>query len=256
MSNELATMTSRAIEVLATGNLSNLSPAEKTQHYTAVCSSLGLNPLTRPFEYITLNGKLALYARKDATDQLRKVHGISIEEPKIRFEDQWIIVTVNAKDAHGRSDADIGVVSKTDMQGNFGNALMKAVTKSKRRVTLSICGLGMLDETEVETIPAAIVHPSPVQQQPQVVQLPAKSQGGQHVSGDTVPDDFAYQTVLKVLDTVQTADDLAAVKVLIQQNRSKMTPGQFAKICELGKTIADEVKQLEADAVNNADIPI
>jgi hypothetical protein len=39
------------------------------------------------------------------------------------------------------------------MQGNFGNALMKAVTKAKRRVTLSICGLGMLDETEVETIP-------------------------------------------------------------------------------------------------------
>jgi len=41
------------------------------------------------------------------------------------------------------------------MQGNFGNALMKAVTKAKRRVTLSICGLGMLDETEVETIPSA-----------------------------------------------------------------------------------------------------
>ena len=32
---------------------------------------------------------------------------------------------------------------------------MKAETKAKRRVTLSICGLGMLDETEVETIPGA-----------------------------------------------------------------------------------------------------
>ena len=30
---------------------------------------------------------------------------------------------------------------------------MKAETKAKRRVTLSICGLGMLDETEVETVP-------------------------------------------------------------------------------------------------------
>ena len=61
----------------------------------------------------------------------------------------------------------MGAVKKTDMQGNFGNALMKAVTKAKRRVTLSICGLGMLDETEVETIPnvgvieADITNPEP-----------------------------------------------------------------------------------------------
>src|SRR6185312_3719783 len=32
---------------------------------------------------------------------------------------------------------------------------MKAETKAKRRVTLSICGLGMLDETEVDSIPDA-----------------------------------------------------------------------------------------------------
>jgi hypothetical protein len=32
---------------------------------------------------------------------------------------------------------------------------MKAETKAKRRVTLSICGLGLLDETEIETIPGA-----------------------------------------------------------------------------------------------------
>ena len=35
------------------------------------------------------------------------------------------------------------------------NVLMKAETKAKRRATLSILGLGMLDETEIETIPAA-----------------------------------------------------------------------------------------------------
>ena len=32
------------------------------------------------------------------------------------------------------------------------NAMMKAETKAKRRVTLSICGLGMLDESEFDTI--------------------------------------------------------------------------------------------------------
>jgi hypothetical protein len=35
---------------------------------------------------------------------------------------------------------------------------MKTVTKAKRRVTLSILGLGMLDESEAETIPGARVQ--------------------------------------------------------------------------------------------------
>ena len=108
MTNEVATMSNKAIEVLATGNLSKMTDAEKTQHYLAVCNSMGMNPLTRPLEYLTLNGKLTLYARKDATDQLRKINGISIAEPVIRFEDQWIIVTVSARTADGRTDSDIG----------------------------------------------------------------------------------------------------------------------------------------------------
>jgi len=42
------------------------------------------------------------------------------------------------------------------LQGeSLANALMKAETKAKRRVTLSICGLGMLDETEIGSIPTA-----------------------------------------------------------------------------------------------------
>ena len=33
---------------------------------------------------------------------------------------------------------------------------MKAETKAKRRVTLSICGLGILDESETDTMPGAV----------------------------------------------------------------------------------------------------
>jgi hypothetical protein len=43
---------------------------------------------------------------------------------------------------------------------------MKAVTKAKRRVTLSICGLGMLDETEVETIPNVQIIDPPALEAP------------------------------------------------------------------------------------------
>lgn len=37
----------------------------------------------------------------------------------------------------------------------MANALMKAETKAKRRVTLSICGLGLLDESEIDTMKGA-----------------------------------------------------------------------------------------------------
>src|SRR5215468_9413488 len=67
-------------ELLLAGDLAKLSPQERLDYYAKVCSSLGLNPLTKPFEYIKLNGKLQLYARRDCTEQLRKLHNVSITE--------------------------------------------------------------------------------------------------------------------------------------------------------------------------------
>jgi hypothetical protein len=65
-------------KVVIGGDLSELNAAQRAEYYTAVCRSLGLNPLTKPFEFLTLNGKLRLYALRDCTDQLRRLHGISI----------------------------------------------------------------------------------------------------------------------------------------------------------------------------------
>jgi hypothetical protein len=149
------TETSIIESVVIGGDLSKLTPDQRVSYYKAVCTSLNLNPLTKPFSYITLNGKLTLYANKDATDQLRNLKNISIDKPEITFQEDWIIVTVVGYDGTGRKDSDVGVVNKKDMRGDFGNALMKAVTKAKRRLTLSICGLGMLDETEISSIPDA-----------------------------------------------------------------------------------------------------
>lgn len=156
-SNELMTANSAELleKVLVNGDLSTLTAPQRLDYYRQVCQSCGLNPLTKPFDYIRLNGKLTLYARKDATDQLRKLHGVSIDDCTREYLDDLIIVTVKGHDDTGRTDVEIGVVSRKDMQGNFANALMKANTKAKRRLTLSICGLGWLDETEVETIPDA-----------------------------------------------------------------------------------------------------
>jgi hypothetical protein len=141
--------------VIATGDLSQLTSEERNRYYMLTCQSVGLNYLTRPLEYIRLQGKLVLYAKRDAADQLRKQHGISLRIKEQRAADGLFLVTVEAQDKDGRVDADVGAVAINSLQGEArANAILKAITKAKRRVTLSICGLGMLDETEVADISA------------------------------------------------------------------------------------------------------
>lgn len=142
--------------VVMQGDLSKLNPEQRVVYYRKVCESAGLNPFTRPFDYIVLNGKLSLYAKKDCTEQLRKLNGISIESLEDKMVDDIYIVTARAKDKTGRVDQAKGAVTIGNLKGDAkANAIMKAETKAKRRVTLSISGLGWVDETEIETIPNA-----------------------------------------------------------------------------------------------------
>src|SRR5687767_2049460 len=96
--------------VVVGGDLSRLSPQDRLMYYTKVCESVGLNPLTRPFEYITLNGKMVLYAKRDATDQLRSIHDVSITRIEREVAEGIYAVTAYAKDSKGRTDSSIGAV--------------------------------------------------------------------------------------------------------------------------------------------------
>jgi len=147
--------------VLMVGDLARLEPAERVSYYNALCHSLKLNPLSRPFEYVEFpigDGKkqLQLYARKDCAEQLRRIHRVSITNLSTQHDDELYIVTATASTPDGRTDMDRGVVAIQNLRGQMlANGMMKAVTKAKRRVTLSLCGLGIVDETELETIPGA-----------------------------------------------------------------------------------------------------
>ena len=148
--------TSALERILVAGDLAGLNESQRIEYYKAVCESLGLNPLTRPFEYLRLNGRLVLYATRAAADQLRAIHGISILDVRIEQKDDLIIVTVRGRTRDGREDVEVGAVSVAGLRGDaLANAQMKALTKAKRRLTLSLAGLGWLDETETETIPGA-----------------------------------------------------------------------------------------------------
>jgi len=145
-----------AEQVVIKGDLSKLTETDRMSYYSAVCNSLGLNPLTRPFEYISLNGKLTLYATRAAGDQLRAVRGITITNLDPRQIGELFVVTATGRDRTGREDASTGAVSTAGLRGEaLANAMMKAETKAKRRLTLSLAGLGWTDETEVDAIPGA-----------------------------------------------------------------------------------------------------
>jgi hypothetical protein len=142
--------------VLLHGDLKQLSPAQKISYYRAVCESVGLNPLTQPFQYLVLNGREVLYALRGATDQLRALHQVSVTITAREAVEDCFVVTAKATLPSGRTDETIGAVPIAGLRGEArANALMKAETKAKRRVTLAIVGLGMLDETEVQAIEAA-----------------------------------------------------------------------------------------------------
>ena len=159
MAQEIATQDqARMLEkVVIENDLSQLTPKERVNYYNATCESLNLNPFTRPFQYLKLDGKLTLYATKDASEQLTRNHQVSLEKRDTEDFEGVRIITYRATDPAGRFVDATGVVSIAGLKGdNLANALMKAETKASRRATLRLVGLGWLDETETETIKSAM----------------------------------------------------------------------------------------------------
>lgn len=137
------------------GDLSGLNPQDKAIYLQKLCESLGMNPYTQPFIPLKLNGKEILYASRGATDQLASVHKLTREIIKTEMIQDVYIATCKVSSPDGRFDISTGAVTIGNLKGDaLANALMKAETKSKRRATLCFCGLGFLDESELETIPA------------------------------------------------------------------------------------------------------
>src|SRR5580765_5731693 len=91
------TIDSSLIErVLIHGDLRQLTPAQKVSYYKSVCESVGLNPLTQPFQYLVLNGKEILYATRAATEQLRQVHAVSVQIMAREVVEDCYVVTARA----------------------------------------------------------------------------------------------------------------------------------------------------------------
>jgi hypothetical protein len=70
--------------------------------------------------------------------------------------DDIYVVSARVTDEVQRISENTGAVNIGGLKGDaLANAFMKATTKAIRRTVLAHCGLGMMDESEAETIPGA-----------------------------------------------------------------------------------------------------
>ena len=165
----------RVVESLVVrGDISALGTADRARYYMRVCEGLGLNPHAQPLAFLKLNGKEVLYVTRGATDQLAAMHRLNrrmVDGPKVidLGGTKVVYAVCEATHPNGRTETAIATLPFTDPV----NVFMKAETKAKRRATLSILGLGMLDEMELETIPAGAMSPAS-----QPVLDPGQSDGG------------------------------------------------------------------------------
>lgn len=136
-----------AIErLLAEGDLACLDKSGRLEYMRSMCKLLGISMLGAPFDFIKLNGKVQMYANAKSGAQLRAVYKISCKITMRERVDGLYVVTGDFTDKTGRTDSAIGAVNIKGLAGEaLANAMMKAETKCKRRGTLSIAGLGMLD---------------------------------------------------------------------------------------------------------------
>ena len=171
MNSEAATSTALSAPQMAelfstlvlNSDLSKLSEPQRVEYYKLVCERVGLDPYRKPFDLILLQGKLTMYPNKECTAQLTAMNSLSVTIIDRTITNSLVIATARVHTQDGTDVDDIGVVpfpqAGPDAQAN---AIMKAVTKAKRRAILSACGLGMVDESELETVTDVKEVPQPL----------------------------------------------------------------------------------------------
>jgi hypothetical protein len=145
--------------VLGSGDLSQLNNGERVGHYLRLCRSLGLNELSRPFDWIYFKGgegepeKLALYPNQSCAAQLRRQHHMRVQITRREVVGELFVCEATAYTPDGREDVASKYVPLTNRYGRLkgtmlANAMMKAETGAKRRVTLSMVGLASPPDAE------------------------------------------------------------------------------------------------------------
>jgi len=200
--------------LIINGDLGKLAPQEKVQYYNGYCERLGLDPFTKPFDLLRLNGREILYCTRSGAQQLNKLHGVShaITSRTVIPDAGVYEVTAKASLPDGRYTESIGAVNITNLKGEaYANAVMKAETKAKRRATLDLLGLGVLDESEVQSI--AQTQPKAVQAIPEAEEVTEEwyeepAHDLEKSSRMAYTDRASLLAILSILETVNQLNNL------------------------------------------------
>lgn len=141
---------------LAEGNLASLTGAQKAQAVRALCAAADLPVALTPILFLPAQGgKLVPYITAAGSNTIRNARHISVVILSRERMDGMYIVTARATTPDGRTDEATGVVPIDGLRGvELANAMMRGETKAKRRATISLCGLGIADESELDGIRA------------------------------------------------------------------------------------------------------
>lgn len=193
-------------QIILNGDLSKLNATDKVAYYTGYCERLGLDPFTKPFDILCLQGKEVLYLTRAGAQQLNKLHSVSHQITSRQIHEQAATYEVIARASlpDGRHTESIGAVNIANLKGEaYCNALMKAETKAKRRATLDLLGLGLLDETEV-----ASIVPVQAQESPKLVVDDIEQAIG-----------YTYDNAASLLATLESCTNLIQLVKLYNCNR-------------------------------------
>lgn len=145
-------------KIVQSGNLAMLSESDRLIYYFNYCRQLGLNPLSRPFDYISEGEgdklKITLYPNTIAASQLRDSRNVStkIVREEILLDGEVYSVLVEARMGDRTEQATGKVGIKLDkynkpLSGEAKAKLMKkAESQARRRATLAIVGLDAIGE--------------------------------------------------------------------------------------------------------------
>jgi len=118
--------------------LDNLSETEKHDYYVNCCAHYGIPAELNLLQFMWLDSNdgtgekhLVLYAKRGATDLMRGVHGISVDEIKETLGDGFVMFTAKGHDKTGRTDVAVGSANLKGLSGkHLDNALMTAQTRA------------------------------------------------------------------------------------------------------------------------------
>ncbi len=214
-----------ANQLILQGDLSKLSANDKVRYYNGYCERMGLDPYTKPFDLLRLNGKEILYCTRSGTQQLNKLHKVShtITSRDTNAEAGVYIVTSKATLPDGRCTESIGAVNIAGLKGEmYANAIMKAETKAKRRATLDLLGLGVLDESEAESIPNASTGAIMAM----VEALPQMEVEAVEV---IEPEEEEKLTIGRLAIAIKKASNIVELKKVYDDNKHKIETNTFIK---------------------------